>query len=177
MLFRFLILLVVGSEGGERRQTKRERRWTRYHVLSLRYHFYIIDQDDIPREKEKENMAQIKGLNAYDRPPEPIRQRYKKYQRTALPDLDLDSSILDIQALDPDHPPDGISLAQWKSSEELRLAFDQFVQGDPTAWQRRRPLVENIPVFTHRSVSGQHNATSSLAANEVNGDIIMKPMV
>ena len=102
-------------------------------------------------------MAQIKGLNAHDRPPESIRQRYKKYQKTPLAEIDLDSSILDLQALDPDQLPEPVSVSQWRSSEDLRLAFDQFVQGDDKAWQHRGPLLENIPVFTHRSVSGQHD--------------------
>ena len=101
-------------------------------------------------------MAQIKGLNAHDRPPESIRQRYKKYQKTPLAEIDHDSSILDLQALDPDSLPDDISVLEWRSSDDFRLAFDEFVKGNGSVWQHRGPLLGNIPVFTHRSVSGQH---------------------
>ena len=110
-------------------------------------------------------MAQIKGLSAYDRPPNYIRQRYKMYQKAPLAEINEDSTVLDLQALDPDCLPDEISLAQWRSSEDFRLSFDQFVQGSDKAWQQRHrgPLIENIPVFTHRSVSGQQHATYPLA--------------
>lgn len=108
-------------------------------------------------------MVQIKGLNAHDRPPDSIRQRYKKYQKVPLAEINQDSSVLDLQALDPECLPDGISLAQWRSSEDFRLAFDGFVRGKDKTWQQRHrgPLIENIPVFTHRSISGQHDTIYS----------------
>lgn len=152
---------MVGSEGGQPKQTKRERRWARVHVTATRY-FPISEKNKTISEHQyqtriQSDMAQIKGLNAHDRPPESIRHRYKKYQKTPLAEIDLDSSILDLQALDPDQLPEPVSVSQWRSSEDLRLAFDQFVQGDDKARQHRGPLLENIPVFTHRSVSGQHD--------------------
>lgn len=105
-------------------------------------------------------MAQIKGLSAHDRPPDAIRQRYKKYQKAPLAEINQDSTLLDLQALDPECLPEGIRLAQWRSSMDLRVAFDQFIQGNRDVQsQQGGPLLENIPVFTHRSVSGQHDAT------------------
>lgn len=152
--------LVVGSEGGQPKQTKRAGRWARVHVTAHRIFRYQKEENSIRAsisDQIQPGMAQIRGLNAHDRPPESIRQRYKKYQKTPLAEIDLDSSILDLQALDPDQLPEPVSVSQWRSSEDLRLAFDQFVQGDNKAWQHRGPLLENIPVFTHRSVSGQHD--------------------
>lgn len=107
-------------------------------------------------------MAQIKGLNAHDRPPDAIRQRYKKYQKAPLAEINEDSSLLDLQALDVECLPEEITLAQWRSSKDFRVAFDRFVQGrEDVQSQQGGPLLENTPVFTHRSVSGQHGSTYS----------------
>ncbi|KAJ5669603.1 hypothetical protein N7462_010673 [Penicillium macrosclerotiorum] len=99
-------------------------------------------------------MAQIKGLNAHERPPDTVRQCYKKYSKIALSEIDHDPDILDLQRIDADQLPDGISLAQYMSSQDLRLAFDDFIRGSHPFDKEDAPLAENIPVFTHNSVSG-----------------------
>ncbi|KAJ9296206.1 hypothetical protein DTO271G3_5347 [Paecilomyces variotii] len=102
-------------------------------------------------------MAEIKGLNAHDRPPEPIRRRYKEYQRLQASEVDAQQDIINLQKLDPDDLPDGISLAGWKSSRELRRAFDHFIKpGEEPSPPPRGPLIEDIPILTLRSVSGLH---------------------
>lgn len=101
-------------------------------------------------------MAQIKGLNAHDRPPEVIRQRYKHYSRIALTEIDHDPGILDLQRVDPDQLPDELTLSQYMSSQDVRLAFDDYVQGHHGLTKEHASLAENIPVFAHRSVAGQH---------------------
>lgn len=105
-------------------------------------------------------MAEIKGLNAHDRPPEPIRRRYKEYQRLQASEVDAQQDIINLQKLDPDDLPDGISLAGWKSSRELRRAFDHFIKpGEEPAPPPRGPLIEDIPILTLRSVSGEYTTT------------------
>lgn len=100
-------------------------------------------------------MAEIKGLNAHDRPPEPIRWRYKEYQKLQASDVDAHREIIDLQKLDPDDLPDGIELAGWMSSKGLRRAFDHFVNpGEESSPPPRGPLIEDIPTLTLRSVSG-----------------------
>ncbi|KAJ5612580.1 hypothetical protein N7510_005774 [Penicillium lagena] len=99
-------------------------------------------------------MAQIKGLNAHDRPPEAIRQRYKHYSKISLNEIDHDPGILDLQRVDPDQLPDELTLSQYMSSQDVRLAFDDYVQGRHELTKEHAPLAENIPVFAHRSVSG-----------------------
>ncbi|OJJ45433.1 hypothetical protein ASPZODRAFT_69923 [Penicilliopsis zonata CBS 506.65] len=98
-------------------------------------------------------MAQIQGLNAHDRPPEVVRQRYKQYQKIPLAKIDGDAGIIDLCGLDPDKPADEVSITGWMSSTELRGAFDRFVKGEETLHDGGR-LVENIPVFAHKRVSG-----------------------
>lgn len=102
-------------------------------------------------------MAQIKGFNAHDRPPEIIRQQYKKYVKMPISEVDFDSSIIDLPAIDPDDLPDGISVADWMSSKALRVAFDQFVKGNDVSCPEEGRLVEDIPVFTHKAVSGERS--------------------
>lgn len=99
-------------------------------------------------------MPRIDSLSPHVRPPDNIREVYKKYQRLPLAEIDSDKSILDLQSLDPDDLPPGISLPERRSSKDLRCAFDQFIQGDCSLGGG--PLLENVPVFTHQSVSGQH---------------------
>lgn len=116
-------------------------------------------------------MAQIKGLSAHDRPPDAIRQRYKKYQKAPLAEINEDPSLLDLQALDVECLPEEINLVQWRSSKDLRGAFDWFVQGNEGNGDMQSqslqggPLLENIPVFTHRSVSGQPWTANPILAN------------
>jgi hypothetical protein len=99
-------------------------------------------------------MAQIKGLGAQDLPPGPIRDCYKKY--SAIDEVDNDSCIIDLQRLDPDQLPRGVTIAQHLSSQELRLAFDDFIRGGHAPAEEDAPMTENIPVYSHNLISGQH---------------------
>lgn len=99
-------------------------------------------------------MAQIKGLSAYDRPPDPVRICYKKYSKIALSEVDNDPDILDLQRLDRDQLPNGVTVAKSMSSQDLRLAFDDFIRGSHAIADEHAPLAENIPVYAHNSISG-----------------------
>lgn len=104
-------------------------------------------------------MAQIKGIDAHDRPPDVIRQCYKKYSKLPLAEVDNDPGIIDLQKADPESQlPDGLTVSQYMSSGDLRLAFDEFMlrhRSSPST-KEDAPLTENIPVYTHNSISGQH---------------------
>jgi hypothetical protein len=93
-------------------------------------------------------MPHIKELNAHERPPEAIRQRYKSLQKASLSEIDTDETILDPKALNPNDLPDNISLSHWVSSHDFRPVFQQF------AGEHEDSLPESIPVYTHKSVSG-----------------------
>lgn len=105
-------------------------------------------------------MTHISSLNPHERPPDIIRLAYKRYQKLSLPDIDADNSIIDPQSLDLGHLPAGICLTQWMSSKDLGPAFDRFNQGGSSPGQEASTLdrvgLQNTPVFTHQSVSGQH---------------------
>ncbi|KAJ5595128.1 uncharacterized protein N7459_001336 [Penicillium hispanicum] len=99
-------------------------------------------------------MAQIKGLNAQDRPPDVVHRCYKKYSSIPLSDIDNDPNILDLWRLDPDSLPPGLTLSQYISSQDLRLAFDDFTHGAHAPDKEHAPMTENIPVFTHDAIPG-----------------------
>ncbi|KAE8353704.1 oxidoreductase [Aspergillus coremiiformis] len=99
-------------------------------------------------------MAHIKELNAHERPPEAIRHRYKEIQKATLSEIELDKKIIDLQAIDPDKLPSGISLAQWMSGEQVQPGFHQFVRAYKGNQEHGDPSNKDIPVYTHRSVSG-----------------------
>ena len=98
------------------------------------------------------NMARITNLNAHEAPPESVRLRYKQYQKTSVSEIDADASIVDLQALDLDNLPSSMTLVRRISTEGLQPAFDKFA----AARGRTEELQRSIPVFTHKSVTGQH---------------------
>lgn len=102
-------------------------------------------------------MATIKGLNAHDRPPERIRNVYKKYQRIKTPEIDLDADIIDLEKLDMDSLPAPFAISGFLDSKKLRLAFDEFMgKMDPSATLNHGGgLIEDVPVFTHNKISGK----------------------
>lgn len=104
-------------------------------------------------------MATIKGLNAHDRPPEKVRNVYKKYQRIKLPEIEVDREIIDLGKLDVDKLCSPFAISGSLDSKRLRLAFDRFMgkSGIPSETDENGSggLIENIPIFTHEKVSGK----------------------
>lgn len=101
------------------------------------------------------NMARITNLNAHEAPPESVRLRYKQYQKTSLSEIDADAGIVDLQSLDSDDLPSCMTLVRMISTEDLQPAIDKFA----TASGRTEELQRSIPVFTHKSVTGQQCTT------------------
>ncbi|KAE8150952.1 hypothetical protein BDV25DRAFT_153448 [Aspergillus avenaceus] len=96
-------------------------------------------------------MAHIKDLNAHERPPEAVRHRYKEIQKATLSEIESDQKIIDLQALNPENLPSGISLVQWMPAADVQPVFDQFIG---TSSETTPPQNEGIPVYAHQSVSG-----------------------
>lgn len=104
-----------------------------------------------------DTMAEIKGLNAHDRPPEKVRDVFKKYQRYQASEVGSDPDIIDLEKLDPDDPPESIALSGWMSSKDLRRVFHEFVKGEDASSVEQSSsggCFEDIPIFTHRKVTG-----------------------
>ncbi|KAL4784328.1 hypothetical protein BJX76DRAFT_222522 [Aspergillus varians] len=96
-------------------------------------------------------MARITTLNAHEAPPESVRLRYKHYLKASLAEINADTSILDLQSLDPDNLPSSMTLVRRISAENLQQAFDKLAS---TCGQTEEPHRRSIPIFTHRSVTG-----------------------
>ncbi|KAL4985219.1 hypothetical protein BDW68DRAFT_179920 [Aspergillus falconensis] len=95
-------------------------------------------------------MARITSLNAHDSPPDAVRLRYKQYSKASLSEVEADTSIIDLQSLNPDALPGHMELVRRISVEHLQPAFNKFVNTSQT----QEPHEKSIPVFTHRSVTG-----------------------
>ena len=95
-------------------------------------------------------MAQIRDLNAHDRPPESVRQVYKKYVKMPLSAVELDPGIVNLGDLNRDCLPDDIILEGTLSSKDLHIAFDNFI----TVPSEESRLVEDLPIFSHKAISG-----------------------
>ena len=104
-------------------------------------------------------MATIKGLNAHDRPPEKVRDVYKKYLKIKLAEVDHDEDIVDLEKLDVDNLPSPFAISGFLDSKDLRLAFDEFVGGSGNSSSEGNNhggvLIEDIPILTHEKVSGK----------------------
>jgi hypothetical protein len=98
-------------------------------------------------------MSRIKDLNAHEAPPEAIRLRYKHYHKASLPDINADPAIVDLQALNVDNLPDGISLLRQIRIDDLQPAFTKFFEQSTRADE---PLQQSIPVYTHQYVTGNY---------------------
>ncbi|EED22044.1 oxidoreductase, 2OG-Fe(II) oxygenase family, putative [Talaromyces stipitatus ATCC 10500] len=105
-------------------------------------------------------MATIKGLNAHDRPPEKVREVYKKYLRIKMPEIDQDPEIIDLEKLDVDNLPSPYAISGSLDSADLRLSFDEFVGVHKNSSGGKDHhgggLIEDIPILTHSKVTGLH---------------------
>jgi hypothetical protein len=101
-------------------------------------------------------MAEIKGLNPHDYPPEIIREIFKRYQKCEISAIESDPGIVDLEKLDLGNLPDSITLARTMPGHDLRAAFENFTVMERLE-SREQPdnNIKDVPVFTLPSVSGQ----------------------
>ncbi|KAL4929369.1 oxidoreductase, 2OG-Fe(II) oxygenase family [Aspergillus undulatus] len=96
-------------------------------------------------------MARITGLNAHEAPPDAVRLRYKQYTKMSQAEVDADTSIVDLQLLDPDNLPSSITLKRTIATEDFQPAFNRFAGA--SGWTEEAPQ-RSIPVYTHKAVTG-----------------------
>lgn len=109
-------------------------------------------------------MARITHLNAHEAPPESVRLRYKQYQKTSLPEIDTDASIVDLQSLDPDDLPSSMTLVRRIFTEDLQPAFDKFAT---LGGRIEEQLQRSIPVFKTNYVTGKYYTIRWLESADV----------
>lgn len=99
------------------------------------------------------------GLNAHERPPEPLRQLYKRLRSIKPSQIDSSPLVLDLQQLDDEWLPDGLHLERRLRPESLGAAFDRFIGS--ASW--RQSALEGTSIYTHEAVPGEHTAASRVA--------------
>ncbi|KAL1960110.1 hypothetical protein VTO42DRAFT_282 [Malbranchea cinnamomea] len=93
------------------------------------------------------------GLNAHERPPEPLRQLYKKLRRATPAEIECNPQIVDLQRPQDKALTGFLHLERRLSRESLDAAFDQFI-GSSSWRQSSSAPQDGVPIYTHRAVPG-----------------------
>ncbi|EKG12796.1 hypothetical protein MPH_10039 [Macrophomina phaseolina MS6] len=99
------------------------------------------------------------SLDPHQRPPDPIRNAYKKYQKLRGAALDDDPELLDLRGR---NSVDGLRVVRSLSSADLRAAFRAFL-ADGSTTSSALPE-EPVPVYEHRCMPGLHIVPSLFPA-------------
>lgn len=93
----------------------------------------------------------MEGLDAHERPPEAIRQRYKEYQKLSLSDIDSHPDIIDLQRV-PENglPGGGIYQEGTLSGDTLKTVFADFMEDNCN----ENAHSQDVPIYAHPAVSG-----------------------
>jgi hypothetical protein len=126
----------------------------------------------------EERQIQIGKFNAHERPPDPIRQAFKKYQkldpfllRGACATSEDDDAgvklIIDPQHVNLERLPENVTLDRWLPGQKegdvgLKNAFDAFldhreqngVRNKPIGIDRQLATLDRISVLGHSKISG-----------------------
>ena len=93
------------------------------------------------------------GLNAHERPPEPLRLLYKKLRSVKPHDIESNPLVLDLQELDEKRLPHGLHLEGELDRETLDAAFDGFIGS--SSWRLPSGPGTSVPIYTHEAVPGK----------------------
>ena len=102
------------------------------------------------------------ALDPHERPPEHIRNVYKKYQRMKSQDLDEDPAMLDVERRLSSDLDRKLRVVQEWDRERLTATFSQFGggQGNP----EHAPYTSKLPVYEHDDMPGRSCYESHLPA-------------
>lgn len=92
------------------------------------------------------------ALDPHERPPEHIRNVYKKYQKMKSHQLDTDNAILDLERDHPDLDRRLRVVEEW-DPERLTATFSRF-SGDQ-ANMESTPQPSKVPVYEHQDMPGR----------------------
>ncbi|KAF2624589.1 hypothetical protein BU25DRAFT_493563 [Macroventuria anomochaeta] len=92
-------------------------------------------------------------LDPHQRPPDSIKDVYKKYQRMKLQDLDQDPDIVDLPKSLHTSAKDKVRIVEEWSGDDLTAAFRAFSGQDG---QTYAALPSRIPVYEHANLPGLH---------------------
>lgn len=95
----------------------------------------------------------MQGLDPHQRPPDKIRNVYKKYQKMGLKELDQDPDVVDFSSENPASSNSKVRLVkQWKR-DDLEATFRAFA-GIGCA-SNYEDLPQLVPVYEHADMPGK----------------------
>lgn len=94
-------------------------------------------------------------LDPHQRPPDSIRNVYKKYQKMKLKDIDLDEDIIDLSSDASASLSSKVRVVKQYTAEDLTAIFGSFAgeEGDQELQATRLP--KSIPVYEHDDMPGR----------------------
>ncbi|KZM24127.1 uncharacterized protein EKO05_0010802 [Ascochyta rabiei] len=95
----------------------------------------------------------MQHLDPHQRPPDSIKDVYKKYQKMKWNDLDQDPDIVDLPDDTPTSAKDKVRIVEEWSSEDLTAAFRAFSGQERLIYAA---LPSTIPVYEHADMPGLH---------------------
>jgi alkylated DNA repair protein alkB family protein 1 len=95
----------------------------------------------------------MENFDPHQRPPDGIRNVYKKYQKMKLQDLKTDSNILDLSSGVPVGLESKIRVVKYVDADQLTTSFRAFAGGDYDG--NSSPVTENIAVYEHGDMPGR----------------------
>ncbi|KAF2649788.1 hypothetical protein K491DRAFT_771375 [Lophiostoma macrostomum CBS 122681] len=96
------------------------------------------------------------SLDPHQRPPEHIRNVYKKYQRMKLQHLDTDDVIVDLENDLPDSQRRRVSVVAELEPGKLNTAFRKFAGSGRDHEKETENLQKPVQVFEHQDMPGLH---------------------
>ncbi|KAI0577709.1 2OG-FeII-Oxy-2 domain-containing protein [Pyrenophora tritici-repentis] len=93
-------------------------------------------------------------LDPHERPPDGIRNVYKKYQKMGLEQLNQDTEIIDITDYATASSNSNVHVVEQHAAEQLTATFRAFAGQDVVAQELDLP--SSIPVYEHEDMPGLH---------------------
>jgi hypothetical protein len=91
-------------------------------------------------------------LDPHQRPPDSIRNVYKKYQKMKLKELDQDQVIIDLSSNAAASANSKVRVVRQYAYQDLAAAFSTFADDDAKLHQLDMPT--SIPVYEHEDMPG-----------------------
>lgn len=94
-------------------------------------------------------------LDPHERPPDSIRNVYKKYQKMKLNNLDLNQDIIDLSNDASASSGSKVRVVKHYTAEDLTAIFRTFAGEDGEEEHQDMALPRSIPVYEHEDMPGR----------------------
>jgi len=104
----------------------------------------------------------MQHLDPHQRPPEGIRNVYKKYQKMKPKDLEEDQNIVDLTVVQQDALPEKVRVIKNLEIDQLKDAFRTFAGNNASDQLQHRHFEPSIAFYEHEDMPG--NISTVLAS-------------